>query len=90
MTDRDPDETAERIETEPDGGVPSNHELTTRMARLEAKQDHLIETTDRIDGRLETVANQHDVMWLGFQALKWFLVVLSGGGVGALVLQTVL
>ena len=73
-----------------DGGVPSNHELTTRLARVEEKQDHVVEKTDEMADTIDRIGEQHDTLWLAFQAIKWLIVVGSGSSVLVLAIQMTL
>lgn len=67
--------------------VPSNHELTERMVRVEQKQDHIIETTDGMAETIEEIGDQHDTLWLAFQATKWFIVLIFGSSLLSMLLQ---
>ena len=78
---------------EDDQGLPSNHELGERMARLEEQQEHMTETLDRIDESLdEEIAelreNQQEkikpkvrTLWTGYRLARW-----AGGSAGLLTL----
>lgn len=80
---------AETEDVETDGGAPSNAALAERMARVEQKQDHMIDTTEGIAEDLDTVTDQHTTLWTSYQGAKWILTVASGGGVLALTVQVV-
>lgn len=61
---------------------PSNPELAQRLARVEEKQDHVVEQIDQVaetlDDELEdleetqgSILERNRKMWLAFQAAKW-------------------
>lgn len=76
-------------------GAPSNSELAERTARIEANVEHVAETVDRIDDKLDAemadvqddvddIKPEHKRLWLTYQAAKWGAGIASGGGVIAL------
>lgn len=81
-------------------GPPSNSELNMRLVRIEEQQSHMVETLDRVETRLnedlkhqqetlDELQPQHVRLWLLYQAGKWLILALSGGGVLALAVEGV-
>lgn len=77
-------------------GSPSNPELAERLARVEEKQDHVVEQIDRVAETLDeeladveetqaALLERNRKMWLAFQAAKYL-----GGPAGLIALGVTL
>lgn len=71
-------------------GQPTTPELAQRLARVEEKQDHVVEKIDQVADSLDeeladveatqqSILERNRKMWLAFQAAKWM-----GGPAGLL------
>lgn len=63
-------------------GLPTTYEMAERLARVEEKQDHVVETIERVadslDEDLAELEESHEIvkerntkLWFGYRLAKW-------------------
>ncbi|WIV67556.1 hypothetical protein [Natrialbaceae archaeon AArc-T1-2] len=88
------------MSTDSSNDVPSNHELSERMTRIEQKLDHVADLLERMEGdveedledvedELEDIKPKTSRLWLLYRAGKWTTGLLVGSGIAAAAVTTV-
>lgn len=84
-----------------DRGGPSKYELGERLARVEEKQDHVVDGIGRIEGKLdeelaaveetvEQLETRNAHLWLIYRGGKWFIALVAGSSLLATAVTTLL